>query len=229
MGMGEQNLWVGAGSRGLVAAEQGRQGDLTPAHDISVSLLVALPGDRTQQQLWFWGREGRPDLGPALAGLGGISGWLVQPIRWPEVMGAESVGLCLWPQSPSTHPKLQATCSPTIFACPHPTLSSIPIPPYSFPKILTKHFCTIKFNHNYKNVGVGFALLLTYVQSQPNRKGPAPHHPVQAQTRHPNTRWGVTTGLKAGTDEAGVPSTESPGLGAGPPPGENMATAPRDP
>lgn len=60
---------------------------------------------------------------------------------------AESAGVH---SCPSTDHKLQATHFPL-----SSPLSSAPIPPYSSPKILTKHFCTIKFNHNYKNVALG--------------------------------------------------------------------------
>ena len=76
MGMGEQNL-LGGCRVGVFWQLQNWAGRVTslPAHDISVSLLVDFPGEPAAVAL---GRDGRPDLGPALAGLGGDF-WMVGP------------------------------------------------------------------------------------------------------------------------------------------------------
>lgn len=58
-------------------------------------------------------------------------------------------------QSPSLlTPNFKSPISfPSLFTC--LTLSSILIPSHSFPKTMNQYFCTIKFNHNYKNVALG--------------------------------------------------------------------------
>lgn len=104
------------------------------------------------QQLWLWEGKGGLTLARLWLALAGISGWLVQPIRWPKVMRAESAGLGSGPKAPLPTPNCRPPVPPRSLLVPpsvlnpHPTL---------FPKILTKHFCTIKFNHNYKNVASG--------------------------------------------------------------------------
>lgn len=92
--------------------------------------------------------EDRPDLGQVWLGSLGDSRWLFQSVRWPRAMVAESVGL-------GSCPKVSVPTqnfSPPLHL-PYPLPLTL-IPSY-FPKILTKHFCTIKFNHNYKNVALG--------------------------------------------------------------------------
>lgn len=61
-------------------------------------------------------------------------------------MVVESVGLPTPNFRPPISPPLHLT---------HPLSLNPRSPTYSSPKILTKHFCTIKFNHNYKNVALG--------------------------------------------------------------------------
>lgn len=158
--------------------------------DLGSSLLLGFP-------VRFWGEQGKPDLDTSLASIHGEIryGKVVAPC---QVVGPKQY-CCLQVDSPQTpgHP-FPLSCF-THCVNSHPSLL--------FPKILTKHFCTIKFNHNYKNVVLGFTINIIYNPAQ--QEGPAPHHPGPLSQSPETPGWeGDPQGL-AGTDEAGFQAQSS--------------------
>lgn len=75
-----------------------------------------LPGDPNPAAAVVLGREGGLTLARLWLALAGFLDGFGQPIRWPEVMGAESVGLASSPKAPL--PTQTAGHIPTILACP---------------------------------------------------------------------------------------------------------------